>query len=362
MIATGVAPVPLVDSSDRTAWLSVRRTGATATEVRDVMTGKKTPRQIAEEKIAGFAVDLSRNQYVQWGNVREAVIAAELERRYGLVPSGVVYARGDNRRHLATPDGVPGAAMNDVIAEIKTSKHDLTIGGRAFEAAGYGWQMDWQIYVMDVAECAFAWERHFDDWGDFDALDPEGTMHLGPTTQPIQVEWWPRDDARIERLIAVADQITGWVDALSEGREFEGAPALDETIDTHAVNYLRGLAAEKEGAALKTASDKAIRALMTDEAFVQVGPFARVSWQEKKVEEVVTSKVPADDELPPEVLAEVVRLRALTEKHQGNAVRSGGKLAALLASHAKKVTTTVPVARRPYITAVKDKTTKEKKA
>jgi hypothetical protein len=83
-----------------------------------------------------------------------------------------------------------------------------------------------------------------------------GLLAKGFLPGELHRHWVERDDALIAELVALAD---GFLAELDRQRE-DGVPVIDEDVDTHAVNYLRGLAAEKEGAELKTTAYKALLA------------------------------------------------------------------------------------------------------
>jgi hypothetical protein len=187
-----------VSSADREAWLAQRRQGVTATEIATLAKGSMADwRRILAEKISGEQ-SFTGNQYTEHGNRREPLIAAWIEERFDIAPNSHVYSRG---RYLATPDGI---SEDGILAEIKTSKHDLhpTRRGSHFTQTGYLDQMQWQLWVMDASECLFAWEQHDDAWPDPSPLKPEP-----------ECVWISRDESRIAFLVEVADRFLADLDA-----------------------------------------------------------------------------------------------------------------------------------------------------
>lgn len=248
---------------DREAWLSERREGVTATEVRDLALGKLRAQDLIDLKLARKLDDVRGNAYTQWGKDREVVIAERL-RGAGIEPETRVFHHADNSRHLASPDGV-GADFDDniVLSEIKTSGVLLPVGSKALDDKGYLLQVQWCMHVTGAVACLLVVEQRVEVPG---AREGESVFDVGPTAE----DWIYRDEAVIDDLVAVADAFLAELDRQREG----GEVAFDEQVDTHAVNYLRGLAAEKEGKALK---ESAYRALI-DAGVSQESPLARVTF------------------------------------------------------------------------------------
>ena len=130
---------------------------------------------------------------------------------------------------------------------------------------GYVWQMQWGCYVLDAIGCHLTVEVRL------------GTPCSGFEPGERTREWFPRNDSMIAQLIEVADLVLAAMDADPV------AEVIDEELDTHAVNYLRGLAAEKEGKELKESAYAAIVAAGKS----QESPLARVTYTAEKPGEVV---------------------------------------------------------------------------
>lgn len=230
----------------RGPWLEFRRGGITATEIRDWGNGSRR-REIITAKRTGEFKDLSGNVYVNHGNLREPMIAAWVQAKFGIEPCDSVFASPDNPRWLASPDGVsldPFSrqlivnSYDAVLSEIKTSKHDLTPGrldaervlisiepGSHFDSTGYYVQMQWQMLVMNAKRTLFVYEQHDGK------IDPE-TGTFTPKGVP-EYAWINRDDALIERLVSeVAPKALAEIDAARAGG---GMPPASDLPPEHAI-------------------------------------------------------------------------------------------------------------------------------
>lgn len=340
---TDLDPVPaLLDyesragasDQDRAAWLAERLQGPTATELAKIMTASN--RDVAIQDLVRMKREgdpFQGNAYTEWGKEREPVIAADLA-GYGVVPESRVIHAATNSRHLASPDGVSvDFDGNLVLDEIKTWGSPKLKGSAALAASGYEWQMMWCCYVAGAIGCWLNGEVR---------LGEPGNFRPGKRTR----EWFPRDEEMIAQLVHVADLVLAAMD-------YDEAPEIDEEQDTNALNYLRGLAAEKEGKALK---ESAYRAAI-ERGISQESPLARVT---------ITPGTP-----DVEVVEEVVDLEAADAAHPKEAAQLARakarvvKLQAAFDELANKHTKTVKSVRkgksaRATITAGKQ--TKEQKA
>lgn len=203
-------------------WYEARRGGATATEIRDLAKGYKSNRnRILREKLTGDRMNLAGKPAVEYGNLREPLIAAWIERRFGIPANDLLYIHDDDHRLLATPDGLEVDPMTgDVyVSEVKTSKHDLTPGriddehvlrltkgpggkwylqDNHFADTGYYDQMQIQMFVTGATRTLFAWEQHDGDWTEWPERAPR-TL----TPEPGWC-WVLRDEKRIAELLEVA--------------------------------------------------------------------------------------------------------------------------------------------------------------
>jgi hypothetical protein len=258
----------------RQPWLDFRRPGLTATQIRDWGTASKR-RQIIEEKVTGNFEDLSHLPYVNHGNIREPAISAWIESKFGITPCESTYAHPENSRHLASPDGISRDPFTGelyvgvpqaVLAEIKTSKHDLHPGtidearvlvdivpGSHFDRSNYYTQMQWQMYVMNADRTLFVWEQHDDK------IDPEsGTFTpIGPP----QFVWVPRNQDLIDALVEkVAPRALAEIDRALALRTDELPPVSDFPTE-HAVWVQEVLKARDAAAAAEAAREKSWDAL-----------------------------------------------------------------------------------------------------
>lgn len=260
--------------TDREAWLAERRTGITATEVRDLWLEKHgykpytTRAELLGRKVGRIAEvgDLSYVPVIGWGKARESVVAEEIERRFSIAPESRVFRSADHPQKLASPDGV-GVDFDGelVVSEIKTAGKDIAPGTEAFKAKGYLAQMVWVMLVTGARRCVYGHEYRIDA--------PGGGFEPG-----LQRFWWiDYDQLLAAELNDIADDFLADL-ALQASREWV-APEIDEELDTLAVNYLRGLDLEKEAKALKEPSYRAMFDMLdAGEPVVQESPLARVSF------------------------------------------------------------------------------------
>lgn len=317
---------------DRELWLAERRRGVTATEIRDMYLesqGRRswsTKQGLIDRKLGRVpeVEDLSHVPVVRWGNDREPVVAERL-RGEGFAPESRVFHHPCNSRYLASPDGIAVDFDEQIdVLEIKTAAYDLPPGSLVLDRKGYAIQVQWVMFVIGARRCRFVVEeRHQAEHG----FEP-GELHR---------HWIERDDDLIAELVKLAD---GFLAELDRQRD-EGAPEIDEEVDTHAVNYLRGLAAEKEGKALKESSYKALLAAGKS----QTSTLARVTYTPPKpgvTVEVEEVDFAAAEAAAPEMLANLRAAQRQWDDH--------------CQTFTKTVTSTGPGSREKVtVTAVKQK-------
>lgn len=197
---------------DEELWLAERRKGVTATEVAKLAKGQPAARRdVLAEKVSGERTFFG-NKFTDWGLERELALAALIQFEHGFEPSDVLFSAVENPRHLATPDAVKVADGSTVIAEIKTSKYDLSPDGTHFAKSTYMDQIQWQMYVVgeDCLECLFVWEQHDDNW----ILDEFGVER--PEPLPHNELWIPRNQTRIDELVIIANDFLDELDWLNK--------------------------------------------------------------------------------------------------------------------------------------------------
>ncbi|WP_024356714.1 YqaJ viral recombinase family protein [Leucobacter chironomi] len=339
---TDLDPVPaLLDlesragasDQDREAWLAERRQGVTATELAKIMTASN--RDVAIQDLVRRKRDgdpFTGNAYTEWGKQREPIIAADLA-GFGVVPESRVIHAAVNSRYLASPDGVSvDFDGNLILDEIKTSGKLLPKGSAALAATGYEWQMQWCCYVAGAIGCWLNVEQRLGQPGDFRPGDRSR-------------EYFPRDEGMVAQLVEVADLVLAAMD-------YDEAPEIDEEQDTNALNYLRGLAAEKEGKALKEASYKAT----IERGISQESPLARVT---------ITPGTP-DEEFDDEVV-DLEAAEAAHPKEAQQLARAKARVTKLqaafdeLANHHTKTVRAVKKGKPARATITAGKQTKEAK-
>jgi hypothetical protein len=316
---------------DREAWLRERNGGVTATQIRDLYMGKLKRQDLIAAKLAGRIDPELTAPVIRWGNEREAVIAAVAEGLYGMVPESRVFRSAEDPRWLASPDGIRMNFDGEIeVAEIKTSGKDMTFGSVDFMASGYLAQMVWSMLVTGASRCLYGFEPRIDDGNGWYV--------------PGELVWeWVSLDDYLELAGELVKEANAFLAEMDRQRT-DGGPVLDEEVDTLAVNYLRGLAAEKEGAELKSSSYRQLmERVETDAEFVQESSLARVSFSPAKEAErdVITVdreaaraanpdlysrlEMAADDVVQAKVALQVVQ-DAVSLHEQGFAVKTGVEL------------------------------------
>lgn len=320
---------------DREAWLAERATGVTATEVREL--SKQGP---------GYASDLEQikrglksdpftgNKYTDHGKKREPVIAAKVERVYGILPESRVFHHPDNSQYLASPDGVGVLDGELVLAEIKTSGKKKLPGTLAFDESGYYDQIQWALFVTGAVRCLYVLEQCF--WGAgnelvvpelFDWDDPD-----------LQVVWVTRDEARISELKATADEFLERLDG------DYAPPIIPEGTLSTALAYRHGLdqkaAGEKASKAARAELEDAYAGLGAAKWEVDAGDdLVSVSWKPAGVDLVDAPDVDAAREADPKLWGQLQRAeKALEKKKQ------------LWAEHQAKFVTKEEKTTRPSVT------------
>jgi hypothetical protein len=345
--------------TDREAWLAERMGGVTATEIRDLFMRKITVKQLIDLKLGRRVDTFSGNQYTAWGKAREPEIAAVVASVYPIAAESRVFHAVDNPRFLASPDGL-GVIADVVVSEIKTSKHDVTVGSPAFEAAGYRAQMTWAMRVIGAKRCLYVSERHDSDWQD------RGGQYFEPAPLGLVpvMEWVEYDEALAKHLETIAVGFLVALDAARAGDAPEGV--IDEELDTLALNYLRGLDAEKEGKALKESSYKAIVAMVdAGEPVVQESSLARVSWSPEVVEERVVYALDeqgARAAAPAGLYERLEQAQHDVEQAQEALAREQGLVGKHEASHQVEVGRSLAVVKKSALRVTAAKGTKEKAA
>lgn len=261
-------------------WKAQRALGVTATNIRDVMIAgnrDQAIRDLVDKKINGDP--FKGNAYTAWGTEREPIIVAELA-GVGVVAESRVFHAEANSRFLASPDGLIVTFDDELLLEeIKTSGKPLPKGSPLLAEKGYEWQMQWQCLVMGAQGCWLTVELR---------EGRPGSFRPGVRSR----EFFPRDESMIAQMIPVAEQILTAMD------DPAAAPALDEDVDTHAVNYLRFLADEKAAGEAK----KAAYAALIAAGVSQESPLARVTFTPAvpavEVEDVVIDLEAAEKALP----------------------------------------------------------------
>lgn len=176
----------IVRDVDRPRWLAARRNGVTATEVRDASTEGGFRDLVASWHEPPF----EGNEYTEFGTWAEPQLLDHAHREWGILPSGWLIASEQDRRWLATPDGLSLDHM--VIAEAKTTGKDWTR-----PPIKYVRQMQWQMFVTGAERCLLLWHLR--------AQSGNGDFYM-PWLEPKTL-WIESDEDMIADLTKVAERV-----------------------------------------------------------------------------------------------------------------------------------------------------------
>lgn len=170
-------------------WLAARASGVTATAVAMAAVPSSF-----EEAVNPPLVE--PNDFMKFGTDSEAELMRHAHRKHGILPSDWVI-RGNNPRHLATPDGL--SLDHRFIAECKTTGDgwDGAEKNQKKLPIKYRRQVQFQLYVTDAERCLFVWNLR--------AKDENGGFYLG-WVEPKTV-WIDRDEEMIADLVKAADRV-----------------------------------------------------------------------------------------------------------------------------------------------------------
>jgi hypothetical protein len=340
---------------NRTAWLLERAQGVTATEIRDLYMRRKSIPKLVAEKLAGPQPELNTPPIV-YGREREADLVECIRVEYPeMKHESRVFHAADNSRYLGSPDALGEAVYAGTpllaVGEVKTGKHNIRGGMPDYYGKGYHIQQQWCMRVTGARISLYVGEQHDSQWPDPQPLD------LFPE---VYVERY--NPALVAELEVLADQFLAALDKATAGEQ----PEFDEVLDTHAVNYLRGLDLEKQGAVLKRDAFAAAKKALADEpTFSQASPLARITWTragektEQRPVEVVD--VDAAKAAHPEEHAYLLAKRAEFEAIELAFDEAQEAWNQVLAEHTTQTHKPVTVTVRENLTITAPKTMKEKK-
>lgn len=292
--------------ADRPEWLAERRTGVTATEIRDLFIGTKKERDLIAVKLGWRAEqeDLNYVRVIAWGRDREPAIAEQIMLRYAISPESRIVRAADNPRFLASPDGTGTAFDGSLLtSEIKTAGMDVSPSSPAFAKKGYLFQIIWQMRVTGSRRCLYAWEDRIEVAPG--VFDP-GEMHF---------EWIEYDEAIAQVLEGVALSFLEHLDEAAAGEYVE--PIIDDEMDTLAVNLLRFRELEADAVTAKTTTWKAMLARAEGcDAFSQSSTLARVTWSPGIETQTTVADVDAAVAAAPELRAALDAAQKAWTGHQ----------------------------------------------
>lgn len=177
----------IVRSTEVERWLAAREGGVSATTVADAATPAGFDSVIDQRRTGERTPP---NGYMLFGTESEPVLMEYAHREHGIIPSDWLIA-GENRLHLATPDGL--SLDHSLIAECKTTGKDW--GDKP--PIRYRRQVQWQLATTGAERCLFLWNLRVPDehgWFYLEWLEPK-TL------------WIERDEKMIGQLKEVAERL-----------------------------------------------------------------------------------------------------------------------------------------------------------
>ena len=134
---------------DFDGWIEARRSGVTATQVANASTPAGFDKAAADFLTEYREAD---NAFMRFGRDWESHIADYVAAEYGVEPNEWLIA-GEERRHLATPDGL--SKNHEWCGEYKTTGKDWETVERL--PLRYKRQVQWQLHVTGATKCVVAW-------------------------------------------------------------------------------------------------------------------------------------------------------------------------------------------------------------
>lgn len=212
-------PIKIADAeADEAAWLAARGEGVTATDVHGLAQGGASTRQrILADKVSGSS--FRGNQHTARGKRREPIIAEWIERRFGIAPNRWLLAHPEHPQYLATPDGFGHITVQTGLtvpagSEIKSHDHGW-MPPESGIPADHADQCQWGMFITGADAWLYVWE----------VMDADGYPPLEPSFQ-----WIIRDDERIAKLRAAADDFLAWRAAGAPKVDADLNPELDAAI------------------------------------------------------------------------------------------------------------------------------------
>jgi len=252
-IDDAVTGVRIASQDNEVEWLDARAEGATASEVPKL--SPTTWSKLLSEKLNGSK--FRGNRHTERGHDREPEILSDLEwvTESKILPNRHVWAAAANRRHLATPDGfqiLPDGRVRGV--EVKSHQHGWEAPKKVIPKEHYD-QVQFGMHVLGLDEWLYGWEI-MGEGGTAPAADPQHRIV-------------PRDQSRIDELVAAADAFLSWID--------DGAPADEISPELEAAKVSM-IAAERDAKTAAAASATA-RAEFTKLLEAEFPDAMRTGWK-----------------------------------------------------------------------------------
>lgn len=137
----------VADSDDREAWLIARTQGITASNAANLTTEKSVDAIIKSK----FYDSFMGNPATEWGIEREPILLEYA----GFEQNTNLFHAEDNKRFMATPDGIKQDGDKLQLCQVKTTskKYDKI-------PLPHYRQVQWEMMVMGAESCLYVWEEH----------------------------------------------------------------------------------------------------------------------------------------------------------------------------------------------------------
>lgn len=182
--------VPVTNETEAD-WLTARRLGITASGFGELVTRSGEPSKsrskVIEAKVTGIEKSMGFVEALALGKENEPIIAARVEAEYGVKENHWLLAHGETPRFLATPDGLSSELASEYKTSVKSWGQNLYT---------YYRQIQWQLFVTERQASVFA------------------VLH--PHTGAFMAGLVPRDDAEVEFLSTVADEVLKEMDVYAQ--------------------------------------------------------------------------------------------------------------------------------------------------
>ena len=218
----------VMKSQNREEWLENRRSVLTGTEIAKLVTGGPATWESVRAAKRGEVHDFD-NKYLQWGRVREPVIAQYVTtfEDSRLEPNDQ-FLVSDKLGIGCTPDMLGGVhpegdgLVADIVAEIKTSNQPAPHLPTDRKWLKYLVQCQVELMVTGAESLVFAWEQHDNAWPaptpfDIECQEILWDAELQRRIMNVVAQFYEGDtptDGDVERIVRELRRVTNQIESL----------------------------------------------------------------------------------------------------------------------------------------------------